>query len=283
MIKSIYRIFFLVVISLGGISFTSAQKPAKAAYKSPDSFDFLGMGVLRCIYEYDVHDPILKKSRFFTQILLTMPQGKTLYEDYDSFKIDSTFVALGARSVTSRIMGKVYAQYNNDTQGLIILRNYKAPHSITTQSNLFVYNYEYTEEQPRIEWTETGKSKMVCDYSCKQAVGDFRGRKWTVWYAPDIPVAYGPWKLGGLPGLILAATDATGEHKFEAISIGNAQQTSVVKRIRSKTAKTNRKTFMRKEKDYCMNPRAWVEASGLVTGNTEGITPRLFYNPLELE
>lgn len=42
---------------------------------------------------------------------------------------------------------------------------------------------------------------------CKKATTYFRGREITVWYCPDIPIPDGPWKLGGLPGLIVSWTD----------------------------------------------------------------------------
>ena len=40
----------------------------------------------------------------------------------------------------------------------------------------------------------------------------FKGRTWYAWYSEDIPVSEGPWKLYGLPGLILRAYDA--QHQF---------------------------------------------------------------------
>ena len=36
------------------------------------------------------------------------------------------------------------------------------------------------------------------------ATTHFRGREWKVWFSEEIPLSLGPWKLGGLPGLILA-------------------------------------------------------------------------------
>lgn len=40
-------------------------------------------------------------------------------------------------------------------------------------------------------------------YSCQKATTTFRGREFNVYFAKDIPIADGPWKLNGLPGLIL--------------------------------------------------------------------------------
>ena len=35
----------------------------------------------------------------------------------------------------------------------------------------------------------------------------FRGRRYKVWFTPDIPSSRGPWKFDGLSGLIMAAED----------------------------------------------------------------------------
>lgn len=67
---------------------------------------------------------------------------------------------------------------------------------------------------PAIEWQLTAESKMIDTLSCQKAIGKFRGRTYTAWYAKAIPVAVGPWKLHGLPGLILEAEDSLGEVKF---------------------------------------------------------------------
>jgi GLPGLI family protein len=49
-------------------------------------------------------------------------------------------------------------------------------------------------------------TKKIANYECFMAQGSFRGSVYTVWYAPEIPSSFGPWKLNGCPGLILEAT-----------------------------------------------------------------------------
>ncbi len=72
--------------------------------------------------------------------------------------------------------------------------------------------YFTLDELPDIAWVITDHKKNILGYGCIEAKGKFRGRDYQVWFAQDIPVRYGPWKLNGLPGLILEAE--TEDHFF---------------------------------------------------------------------
>ncbi|MFP5437266.1 MAG: GLPGLI family protein [Bacteroidia bacterium] len=72
---------------------------------------------------------------------------------------------------------------------------------------------------PNLKWQITQESKIVGSYNCIKATVSYRGRDWTAWFAPEIPLAVGPWKLHGLPGLILEAYDATNECTYKAVNI----------------------------------------------------------------
>ena len=71
------------------------------------------------------------------------------------------------------------------------------------------------------KWELHKESKMVNDIECFKATTTFRGNTWEVWYAPSLPYPYGPWKLNGLPGLILEATSTDGYHTYIAEKIKN--------------------------------------------------------------
>jgi GLPGLI family protein len=60
---------------------------------------------------------------------------------------------------------------------------------------------------------------IIMGYNCKKAQTQFRGREWLVWYTMDIPISEGPWKLCGLPGMILQAEDRKGLFTFCCIGI----------------------------------------------------------------
>ena len=70
-----------------------------------------------------------------------------------------------------------------------------------------------------ISWELLNETKNINSFKCQKARGNFRGRTYTVWFTDDIPVSLGPWKLNGLPGLILEATDSLNQFQYFAEKI----------------------------------------------------------------
>jgi GLPGLI family protein len=62
-----------------------------------------------------------------------------------------------------------------------------------------------------IPWNIKEETKMIGIYKVQKATAHFRGRDYTAWFTSQIPLPYGPWKLVGLPGLILEAYDTNKE------------------------------------------------------------------------
>ena len=76
----------------------------------------------------------------------------------------------------------------------------------TTYSTVVGTHYLITEDVVIPEWTMYEDSTItVLGMECKKATTNFRGRYWEVWYAEELPISQGPWKLCGLPGMILKA------------------------------------------------------------------------------
>ncbi len=75
-----------------------------------------------------------------------------------------------------------------------------------------------TYKEPTIKnWKLVDESKVISTIMCKKAEVTFKGRNWIAWYAPEIPLPYGPYKFSGLPGLIVKITDDKGDFDFELI------------------------------------------------------------------
>ena len=74
--------------------------------------------------------------------------------------------------------------------------------------------YTYNVPMDEIEWEPGDSTTTILDYECQIATANYHGRRWTAWFAIDIPVSDGPWQLSGLPGLILKAETEGGEYRF---------------------------------------------------------------------
>ena len=96
--------------------------------------------------------------------------------------------------------------------------------SLYTRGSLFNEPYLLREALPRLGWKLEGDTKMLGGLTVYRATATFRGRLYTAWYYPDIPLPIGPWKLQGLPGIILEAYDA--EAFFHAVfqAVGPASE-----------------------------------------------------------
>ncbi len=86
--------------------------------------------------------------------------------------------------------------------------------------NLSLEFYIYEDEGVlKQKWSLKDEFKNISGYKCQKATLHFRGRRYEAWFTSEIPLPFGPWKLGGLPGLILEAYDLTKEISFVAEKI----------------------------------------------------------------
>ncbi|GAB3908156.1 GLPGLI family protein [Mucilaginibacter boryungensis] len=79
--------------------------------------------------------------------------------------------------------------------------------------------YIIEEPMPVINWKISADTASFGTLHCQKATGHFKGRDYTAWFCPDLPFHTGPWKLNGLPGLIVEAYDTNKEvvFKFEGM------------------------------------------------------------------
>ena len=88
---------------------------------------------------------------------------------------------------------------------------------VRTPSASVVLRYE--EEPAAFSWQLLSDTGTVMGYVCQKARTGFKGRVYEAWYCPVLPVDAGPYKFGGLPGLILKVADTAGDYSWEATGI----------------------------------------------------------------
>lgn len=84
------------------------------------------------------------------------------------------------------------------------------------------------QENPDFNWEILDISETVAGYQCFKATANYMGRNYIAWFTKEIPVPYGPWKLNGLPGLILKAHDTANEISF---SITEINKKDIIKQV----------------------------------------------------
>ena len=147
----------------------------------------------------------------------------------------------------------------------------------------------YTEPLPDCGWKLADGERTILGYACRRATCTFRGRNYEAWYAPEIAVSAGPWKFGGLPGLILAIRDDAGVLDLEATGV--EQRVEPIRMTQRNYMKANRKKYRELKQKIMTDPIGYLTNNSNVrmTVKNEDGTPLgpgdllRGYNPIELE
>ena len=125
---------------------------------------------------------------------------------------------------------------------------------VTTLEAIYPYRYATNEPLAKIDWVITDDTMTVCGLLCHRATGGLYGKEWSVWYTEEIPSPAGPWKLRGLPGLIVKAEDAEGIHCFSLYETKNEVR-EIYSISNPDYHKLSRKKLMAFKKKVFGNPR----------------------------
>lgn len=150
------------------------------------------------------------------------------------------------------------------------------------------------ENTPTVDWTITQDAKEIMGLQCQKATGDFKGRTYEAWFTSQLPYSNGPWKLGGLPGLIVEASDTKKEVVFKMVSFENASGTQVPMEIPESASKTTQKEFNQYKEALERDRQAMIGSTsaggmtvrGTITASTttldgKPVKPKQMNNPIE--
>ena len=131
----------------------------------------------------------------------------------------------------------------------------------TVRDAIFPKEFEGYESTPSLDWTLTADTLNINGYRCSRAEVTFRGVRWTAWYTEEVPSSVGPWRLRGLPGLIVKATgDAhtftLTELRREASAITYASDVKIERMKYPKLLKYRNEVFGSKQ--YPKNPAHYL-------------------------
>lgn len=214
------------------------------------------------------------------QMLLQIaPGGISKFSSYKNLTVDSLLMSLTSEQIgDAALQGKL-----KNGEFMTIFKNYPQG-KLTHTEKICTDWFRYEEDMPVMKWELTDSVANILGYDCRSARCSFRGRNWTVFYSEDIPVMDGPWKLQGLPGLIMKATDDEDHYIFECVGIkSKANRPITIYQVPYN--KTDRIKYYDTKHRYDINPYAYFEATGggHITVNDQDGNPVLdAYDPLEI-
>jgi GLPGLI family protein len=146
----------------------------------------------------------------------------TLYFNLNEWLYDVSFKPIVQIKINGDMMNEEREEISPDTETVkkIYYRSLVNNESIDLESISLFSKLAIKDILKQPEWKISFDStQIIGDYPCYLAKGKVRGRNYTVWFTSKIPVKCGPWKLWGLPGLIIEAESDDGLYKWALTSL----------------------------------------------------------------
>lgn len=172
-----------------------------------------------------------------------------------------------------------------------LYKNYPTEGKTALLERLGMDRFVCTEDYSAPLWQPVADSSaVILGYQCSMAVTNYKGRTWYAWYAEDIPLDAGPWKLGGLPGLILRAYDAPRHYVFDAVGMSEVAPPAPIYYKGVKYEAVSRKQLEGIRRRYFADPVGYITSNPNVTvqirdkqGNELPNPKGVPYNAIEVE
>ena len=239
---------------------------------------------LKCQYTHSYLKDTMDVATYDDLFILQIGKNISKFYSYYTFQTDSLGKTPDGDKVWKEIFNKSLNDFNRHRDKNRLLNSFPR-----ARSGTFVYkNYPqgemtvtdgvvgeraiYKDTLNGQQWQISDSVKTVLDYACQKAECDFRGRRWTVWFAPDVPVSDGPWKFGGLPGLILEAYDRGKQYHFIIVGLEQVADEPIVfsepNALRGKKFREiNRRELLKAKMYQLTNGASMMEAeSGILIG-----------------
>ena len=223
---------------------------------------------MKCLYRYVYTFDTLKNELRDDLLILQIGKEVSKCYSYYTFQSDSLWSTPDGAKVWSELFRRatekdgIYGDFPRVRMSTYVYKNYPTG-QMTITDQISSQDYCYVDSLHTQTWTMGDSTREVLGYTCQQATADFRGRRWTAWFATDIPVSDGPWKLGGLPGLILEAYDEGQQHVFTAVGLERVKDELIIFNRpfggNHRFEQTNRLEFLRMERRFLMDSNSFIQ------------------------
>jgi len=240
-----------LLLTMMALSLTIA---AQGQTETIDTAQFVAVYDYECRTQDDEDVPVTDRMQVVVQV------GRTVTKSMSS----SSYRQMGEKSIAD-----LQAEHQEAILHMPTVWTSWPEGQTTVREVIFPHEFEGSEAIPDIEWMLLGDTVTVNGYLCQQATTMFRGVEWCVCYTEDVPSSAGPWRLRGLPGLIVKAeseahTFTLVELKQERLPITYERKPDVQQMAYAKQLKHRNKTYGHKQ--YAKNPIYYIpDLQGSIT------------------
>ncbi|SEA01483.1 GLPGLI family protein [Porphyromonadaceae bacterium KH3R12] len=243
---------------------------------------------LRCQYHHTYLKDTLDVGTYNDLFILQIGKSLSKWYSYYTFQADSlrktphgdkVWKEIFARSLEDLKKHRDRSRWLNSfvraRSRTFVYKNYPSG-EMTVTDGIGNDHFIYQDTLNAQHWQITDSTKTILGYQCQKAECDFRGRRWTAWFSPDIPVSDGPWKLGGLPGLIMEAYDRGKQFYFIIVGLEQVADEPIVfpelGSPKGKFREINRRELLKAEMNQLTNSASFMEAeTGAPFGNDKPV------------
>lgn len=169
-------------------------------------------------------------------------------------------VEKGSGMPTIVVTGKPLAVVNGPGITDVELFQHPAEGKMNITATLGMQDYIMELTLPETDWKISEETRKIGGYKCQQATCVFGGRLYTAWFTPELPFRNGPWKLSGLPGLILEVEDSKKEVSFLFKGINKDTAGALTASARRRMVKVSEQAFARAKEAFDQNPAAAMQS-----------------------
>ena len=266
----------LTIFVYMGIECCYAQKKIDEAY-------------LKCQYDYTYVVDTLSGKTAKDWLVLQIGKNMSKCYSYYSMQVDSIFASpdrdvILRQQINAAIVSKT--EWPHKRMKAYVYKNYPQG-KMTVTDGLLMQDYIYEDTLYAQNWVIQDSSKLILGHECQKAVCQYRGHCWTAWFAMDIPITDGPWKLCGLPGLIMEATSEDNSHAFKLLGMEKVSKEPIVFSKtyvgNNKFEKTIFKKFLKEQYIYLFGDfQSQTQLQGIDIPKIEKVGSKTWkYKPLE--
>jgi GLPGLI family protein len=214
---------------------------------------------LSVLYKFSyIRDTTNRDKPYTERMVLLVGKKAGLYKSYErQTQQQTTTNPDGSVQTNTRVKGSPVEYYQFPNEKKMVRKDW-LPGS----------DFIISDPLPVLDWHITHDTATFGNLHCQKATTHFKGREYTAWFCPDLPLHVGPWKLNGLPGVIVEAYDAKKEIRFTFDGIDRTDPTAI--KVPTKGIKTTDKDFAKLGETARTDPEAF---SKLMTAQIGGPQP----------